>query len=544
MSTTERPLMADDLVRAAELVIVAQLGSPRMLARKLQITSDEVEALFVELQLAGVVGPPTDTGTRPLLVTSDELEQALKQVRAHVARQRLVVDTEALDEAHGGEVVLRGGIGVAEVRADVGTPAAPEPQHIVATPIPRPGGGEVARRSPAVRPERAKTLAKHVGGAFATGGRVGARAVYTAGQGGVSWSKRAGDAATFGVYRRALRAAEAANDREAEEKWAALYEKAKDGRTKRLKEKAGIVLSLIGLAVFLSAALFALVTVAGVLCWAFDGGYTWTTWWNGVFDMLDTTGTAIRWLTWIGATATVPVTAVLAYREGKRAGRAPRWLVTRDEQLEMDSVIDERMVSLALSKLRIPELTVFFKDGGQLTYTVLPRKDGDGTYAQVDLCPGVTADMIAVQRPKLAANLKRASLETWATQGNEAGILDLWVADKGKLNAGAGQWPLLYDGVVDAFEGVPFGESQRGEVVLAPLFENNWLIGGRPGQGKSNADAGAAARCGVGSDGGAVAVCDGRVPRLRRVPAPAVSVRDGHGRFGRRCRPFRRCGMR
>jgi S-DNA-T family DNA segregation ATPase FtsK/SpoIIIE len=59
--------------------------------------------------------------------------------------------------------------------------------------------------------------------------------------------------------------------------------------------------------------------------------------------------------------------------------------------------------------------------------------DGDGTYAQVRLPLGVTADIVADRRARLAANLGRAKLETWPTEGAEAGQLDLWVADKGKL---------------------------------------------------------------------------------------------------------------
>jgi len=36
------------------------------------------------------------------------------------------------------------------------------------------------------------------------------------------------------------------------------------------------------------------------------------------------------------------------------------------------------------------------------------------------------------------------------TTGAEAGILDLWVADKGTLGGGAGPWPLLDDDVQSA----------------------------------------------------------------------------------------------
>ena len=104
------------------------------------------------------------------------------------------------------------------------------------------------------------------------------------------------------------------------------------------------------------------------------------------------------------------------------------------------------------------------------------------------LCPGrlpmgVTADMVADRRARMAANLGRAKLETWPAEAHEAGVLDLWVADKGSLGRGAGPWPLLHDGDVDVFDGVPFGRSQRGQVLAAPLLERNYLIGGMPGQG-------------------------------------------------------------
>ncbi len=37
------------------------------------------------------------------------------------------------------------------------------------------------------------------------------------------------------------------------------------------------------------------------------------------------------------------------------------------------------------------------------------------------------------------------------------------------------------------FDGVPFGRSQRGQLLNAPICERNYLIGGQPGQGKSSA---------------------------------------------------------
>ena len=182
----------------------------------------------------------------------------------------------------------------------------------------------------------------------------------------------------------------------------------------------------------------------------------------------------------------VAVWLVAGAREGRDHAPGAGFLVRPDRD-DADSWIDERMISQALAHLGIAPLDRFLKTGGHLAYTVAARLDGDGTYAQVRLPMGVTADMVADRADRLAANLGRAKLETWPTQGTEAGLLDLWVADKGKLGRGPGAWPLLHDGFTDVFDGVPFGRSQRGTVVNAPIMERNYLIGGQPGQGKSSA---------------------------------------------------------
>ncbi|MGH3570887.1 MAG: hypothetical protein ACRDUW_03515 [Pseudonocardiaceae bacterium] len=175
---------------------------------------------------------------------------------------------------------------------------------------------------------------------------------------------------------------------------------------------------------------------------------------------------------------------VAAIWEGRDKTPGASWLV-RPCREDADSWIDERMISQALAHLGISPLDRFFKNGGELTYTVPARVDGEGTFAQIRLPMGATADMVAAKRTTLAANLGRAALETWPTQGEEAGLLDLWIADRGKLGGGAGPWPLLHEGTVDVFEGVPIGKTQRGEVIYGHFFERNWIVGGRPGQGKT-----------------------------------------------------------
>ncbi len=209
-------------------------------------------------------------------------------------------------------------------------------------------------------------------------------------------------------------------------------------------------------------------------------------WLVTVYQVRDVLGAAVEvgrpWLLTLGPVGW----AVAAVWEGRDRTPGAGWL-TQPDRDDADSWVDERMISRALAHLGVAPLNSFFKDGGELVYLIAARKDGDGTFARVRLPLGVTADMVADRRATLAANLGRASLETWPTKADEDGVLDLWIADKGKLGGGAGDWPLLHDGTVDLFDGVPFGLTQRGLIVNAPLIESNWLIGGRPGQGKTAA---------------------------------------------------------
>ncbi|MYW92421.1 hypothetical protein G3I59_17855 [Amycolatopsis rubida] len=209
-------------------------------------------------------------------------------------------------------------------------------------------------------------------------------------------------------------------------------------------------------------------------------------WLVTVYQVRDFGAAAVRvtvsWLAVLGPLGWL----VAAVWEGRDRTPGAGWL-TQPDRADADSWVDERMISRALAHLGIAPMNAFFKNGGELVYLTPARKDGDGTAARIRLPLGVTADMVADRRPTLAANLGRASLETWPTKGDEDGVLDLWVADKGTLQGGAGDWPLLQDGAADVFDGVPFGLTQRGLIVNAPLLEANWLIGGRPGQGKTSA---------------------------------------------------------
>jgi S-DNA-T family DNA segregation ATPase FtsK/SpoIIIE len=231
------------------------------------------------------------------------------------------------------------------------------------------------------------------------------------------------------------------------------------------------------------------VGVTTAVLWLIDSMMTraemWP-WLASLYDILGAVGSAAVTAAPLVATATALGWLVATAREGRDMTPGAGFLV-RPDRVDPDSWVDERMISQALAHLGISPMDRFVKNGGELVYTIPARLDGDGTFAQVRLPMGVTADMVADRRDRLAANLGRAKLETWPTEGSEAGQLDLWIADKGRLGRGAGAWPLLSEGVVDVFEGVPFGRSQRGQLLHAPILERTYLIGGRPGQGKTSA---------------------------------------------------------
>lgn len=312
------------------------------------------------------------------------------------------------------------------------------------------------------------------------------RASVTTGMGVVSWCSRAWDASTHGVYRRAIRSAEAAGDREALAQWTEAAEYAKQRRHDRMMELPTMAAGLVRVAAGAVVVLFVLLLLVSIVAAAADIA-SFTSVWAGAFAVVAFVAALVAVL-WLPLLCSVPVAVTFAaYREGKRRMSAPRWLTRMVGDEDEAAFIDERAISQALAHLGIPALSAFFKSDGKLTYSVPARVDGDGTYAQLRLPMGVTAAQVADRRDRLAANLHRATLECWPTTGDEAGVLDLWVADKGKLNAGAGDWPLLHEGECDVFAGVPIGRAQRGHVLAPPLFASNWLIGGRPGQGKSAA---------------------------------------------------------
>ncbi|TDO35882.1 S-DNA-T family DNA segregation ATPase FtsK/SpoIIIE [Kribbella sp. VKM Ac-2527] len=316
-----------------------------------------------------------------------------------------------------------------------------------------------------------------------TVGKVVLRESFTVVQGVESWAKRLWDASTMGVYRRQIKAAEAAGDREELKEWADRKEMATERRHRRLMDLPKLFVGVVKVFAALVLGVPLAVFVIAVLTKATGNG-SFTGVWLGFFGLIGFVIAAVAFV-WGLFTIAAPFLLVLAaWREGKRRAEPPSWLVTTGDQA-WDVAIDETTIASALNALRIPSITQYLKSGLKLQFITPARVDGRGTHAVVRLPAGVTAEKIARRRAELATGLSRAAKEVWPTTGSEAGILDLWVADKGALAEGAGEYPLLEGGLVDFFKGVPAGRTLRGDPMLAPMAERNTITGGIPGQGKS-----------------------------------------------------------
>ncbi|GAA3576937.1 cell division protein FtsK [Kribbella ginsengisoli] len=316
-------------------------------------------------------------------------------------------------------------------------------------------------------------------------GKATLRHAWTVVQGAESFAKRAYDASTFGMYRRQMKAAEAAGDREALREWADRKEMATERRHKRLMDLPRL---FIGLVKVLAATLIGIplaVFVIAVLT-KLTGNGSFTGVWLGFFAVIGFVIAAVS-LAWGAFLFASPFLFVLAlYREGKRRGTPVNWLVTTGET-EWDLDIDETTIARALDSLRIPNITRYLKEGYKLQFITPARQQGRGTHALIRLPGGVPAAEISKRRVALATSLHRAGSEVWPNTGDEAGILDLWIADKGALAGGPGAYPLLTEGLNDVFKGVPAGKSLRGDELREPVMGRNSIVGGAPGQGKSAA---------------------------------------------------------
>jgi S-DNA-T family DNA segregation ATPase FtsK/SpoIIIE len=305
-------------------------------------------------------------------------------------------------------------------------------------------------------------------------------------QGGQSWAIRAYDGLTRGVYRRQIRAWEAAGDADRLAEWVDRRNAHANDRAKRLMDLPHIVLGAFKILLAVVVGIPFLLLVASFLVWATGAG-EFATVWRGA-------GSVLRFLfgvadfAWTWLVPAIPfLLLVAAWREGRRRGIMPGWLVAEEEKSAGRDVIpDEGAILNALRHLGLAPLNKAFKDGWRPRFPLGTGRDGKGYRTQLELPQGVTVEMINQKKKLLAHNLVRLPIEVWPTEPkDQPGVLDLWVADQGFLTKPVGPWPLLAEGACDYFKGVPVAVDIRGTTVVGRLFEANYAVAGMMGSGKS-----------------------------------------------------------
>lgn len=345
------------------------------------------------------------------------------------------------------------------------------------------------RKSGGLQRYRPVAVVVHVVQSEATtkAGRATVRVGVTIAQGFGSWVGRGWDTATFGLYRRQIRSAEAAGDRDAVAEWADRTLIARRDRHQRVMDlpKQAVGLLLVGgiVTVAVPASISALGLVLQV-----TGAGSFLGVWHGTFE-------AVRWIA-----ATAPLAAVIvlvlgtvgviaaAWREGHNRRELPPWLVDNPGDGDvMDGLPDEGTIVKALHNLNIRGFNDAVKGGWVIRFRMPPTIDGKGYRAQLDLPPACPVEEIVKRKPMLAHNLLRYPIEVWPTEP-QASVLDLWIANPGVLSGPVDPWPLLADldnATADYFEGVPVGITIKGDIIRGRLFEANYVVGGMMGSGKS-----------------------------------------------------------
>ena len=337
-------------------------------------------------------------------------------------------------------------------------------------------------------PGRAVTILKVIAAHDRT--RAARRNVSYVAVGGAVVARRLWDSRTTARYERMMRAVEATGDHDKALEWEARLAAFRRDRHQRRMDWIEAPARLLAQLPKIAAGTVAVLAALGILLAVATRNI------REIAAPVDVLAHVTEWIaviisvTWGPIVLAAPWAAVLAlWRTGRRHALTtapPGWAATAGDT-DIDAAVDETTIARALDALRIAQITAYLKDGLPLQYLVPCRRDGRGTHAVIRLPAGVTAERIARRRADLATGLYRQAKEVWPGTGDEAGILDLWIADKGALAEGAGPYPLLESGVTDVFKGVPFGKTLRGDPVRAPLMGRNTITGGMPEQGKSSA---------------------------------------------------------
>ncbi|MFL5999873.1 MAG: cell division protein FtsK [Streptomyces sp.] len=300
-------------------------------------------------------------------------------------------------------------------------------------------------------------------------------------------TRRTWDARTTARHERMMRIAEASGNEEVARDWEQRAYIYRMSRHRRRMELLQLALNAPKAVATGTAAGAGILLILGImLAWANHDIHDVLTPLNTVVELIGWAA-FIAGIVWDPLLASLPFIALAAvWAVGRNQKSAPVWALPLDGD-ERGVIPDENAIMRALGKLGIPPLNAALKEGWKPRWVQPSTRSGNGWHAQLQLPEGVPVEMIADKKQILAHNLMRKPIEVWPTEPrDQAGVLDLWVADPGVLTKPVPPWPLLTEGTTDFFRGVPVALNARGEQVIGRLMAANYLIAGIMGSGKSS----------------------------------------------------------
>lgn len=212
-------------------------------------------------------------------------------------------------------------------------------------------------------------------------------------------------------------------------------------------------------------------------------------------DILTTGAAIVSWTVghaWLFGLAGLAVWLRRRWKDGVRLGEyvLPAHL-RRDGGGQAQAELTETLLVKALGNIGNQFLNKAVKEGWpnrdtDSAWVRPPMPEHKGWGASIRLPFGADIEKIRKAKVTLAHNLGCLPAELFIeVNDDDPMVMDLFRLDRGVLREPVPEYPLLHEGTTDYFLGFLVGITPRGEQVVTPVFQRNFIAAGEMGSGKS-----------------------------------------------------------
>ncbi|MEU9687151.1 FtsK/SpoIIIE domain-containing protein [Amycolatopsis japonica] len=214
--------------------------------------------------------------------------------------------------------------------------------------------------------------------------------------------------------------------------------------------------------------------------------------WRDALTLLYTCAVFVVTWWWAFPTAWLLVKLSRWWRDGNRLGEQVLPVHLRKQaSATQRTELTEGALAMALANSGVSELKAKIKEGWpnrdtDNAWVQFPMVDGKGWSAKIRLPQGVPVKKMEKAGDMLAHNLGCRPVELFIRPDtDDPMVMDLFRLNPGVLREPVDPYPLLHEGTTDYWKGFPAGCNLRGEPVVTPMSERNFVIAGTMGSGKT-----------------------------------------------------------